>query len=499
MDVVADDLAVLGEEGLVEALGPPADEALALALAPGHQAVEGQVDRGQLHQLTRGGQAPVGQVDDQLGGQQGALGGGDGLAEAGGAGQEAIVEFVAQADEGDLRQGDLGVAGVGQFVVAQDDDPVVGGGVIEVRAALEGFADQDVGQVVLGPAEEAQGIAQVVAHGLAAAGDGDVERGGGIGGEVADQLGDGVGSALVVLRGADVVQRLALGVRQGVDMADVEADGREGVVLTQAVKPAGLLAQQTQAGGFGAFVGGEQVDLGGDEGRLALDRQGIEGLRDHLGGEPGHGENDPARIRVVRHGVPFLLLGRWYPPAGGTVKNRVVLVSLAGPGSSWQITTRGSGVSMPQGRRARRARKLVAGRRGGGLPTSKAGQRSLLEVEVGLIVPLLVLIHLILMILDRQRAVRLAHRLLFSGKLAPIRLHVGLLLVEVPALPTQLLGVDQNRSHPLIDASEFIPEIFTDGFVVHGYLSLCLNALKSGSAFVPRPKLSHFRSWTCTG
>ena len=338
MDVVADDLAVLGEEGLVEALGPPADEALALALAPGHQAVEGQVDGGQLDGFPRGGQAPMGQIDDQLRGQQGALGGGDGLTEAGGAGQEAVVEFVAQADEGDLRQGDLGVAGVGQFVVAQDDDPVVGGGVIEVRAALEGFADQDVGQVILRAAEEAQGIAQVVAHGLAPPGDGDMELGGGVGGEMADQLGDGVGGALIVLRGADVAQRLPLVVRQGVDMADIKADGREGVVRAQAVKPARLVAQQAQAGGFGTFVGGEQVDLGGDEGRLAMDRQGIEGFRDHLGGEPGHGEEDPARRAFVRHGRPFFIVGAMLPAGGrgGKEPRRPCLPGgvLARPGKS---------------------------------------------------------------------------------------------------------------------------------------------------------------------
>ena len=63
-----------------------------------------------------------------MGHPEGVLSGGDGLAEAGAAGQEAVVEFVAQADEGDLRQVDLGVAAVGQLVVAQDDDPVVGGG-----------------------------------------------------------------------------------------------------------------------------------------------------------------------------------------------------------------------------------------------------------------------------------------------------------------------------------------------------------------------------------
>jgi hypothetical protein len=60
---------------------------------------------------------------------------------------------------------------------------------------------------VLRPPEEAQRIAQVVPHGLAPAGDGDVQGALGVGGEGTYPVGDGVGRTCVVGQGSDVIER----------------------------------------------------------------------------------------------------------------------------------------------------------------------------------------------------------------------------------------------------------------------------------------------------
>ena len=292
--ILAAELAVLGQEGRPQRLVAAPHPVPALALAAGHQAIEGQFHRGHLQPLAPGAQAAPRQVDDQRRRLQGALGGGHRLAKAGGASEQPLVEAVAQPDKGDFRQGDLGVAGVGQLVVAQGNDVVISRGVIKGGAALEGRRDQHMRQAVLGPAKETQGIAQVIAHGLAPPGDGDMQGGVGIGGEGAQGLGDGIRRPLVVRRGADVLQGRAVGVAQHLDMAGVEGHGRQLVVPAQAVKPARVRAQEPQPGRLGALGGGEQVDLGGDKGRLALHRQGIEGLGHHLGGQAGDGQQDAA-------------------------------------------------------------------------------------------------------------------------------------------------------------------------------------------------------------
>jgi len=224
---------------------------------------QGEVRRGEGDLLAAGDDAPANEVDDQLRRAQGTLGRGDGLAEGGAARQEPGREAVAQAHEGDLREGDDGLAGVdGPLVCVQGVDHVgTGGGVVELRVGLEGGRDQHVGEAILGAAEERQGVAGVEPQGLAATGQGDVQRDRGVGGEGADLLGDRVRRDAVVLRGLDIGEAGALTDR--VDRGRVKRDRREVVVATQAVEPAGLLGEQGEARPRRPLAGGEEVELGG--------------------------------------------------------------------------------------------------------------------------------------------------------------------------------------------------------------------------------------------
>ena len=82
---------------------------------------------------------------------QGALGGVDTLAETGGAGQQAGGQSVADPQKGDLGEGDAGLVGVDQLVVAGGHDPAGRGRVEEFPTGFEGLGDhQDMGESVLG-------------------------------------------------------------------------------------------------------------------------------------------------------------------------------------------------------------------------------------------------------------------------------------------------------------------------------------------------------------
>lgn len=113
-----DHLAVFRQKGGVEVRVGAPQPALSLALTAGQEAVEGQFGRGHVQPLAGGAEAAA-TVSPK---------------------RAALVETVAQAYEGDLGQGDLGVEGVGQLVVTQGNDVVISRRVVKGGAAFEGCA-----------------------------------------------------------------------------------------------------------------------------------------------------------------------------------------------------------------------------------------------------------------------------------------------------------------------------------------------------------------------
>jgi hypothetical protein len=193
-------------------------------------------------------------------------GGFDGFVVARAPGEQRFGQAVAQADEGQFGERDLRAGAVDQAAAGHFDDVAAWRRVVEADAGLEGLRDQDVRELVLRATVERQRVAEEEAHRLAAAGDRDVQRAVGVGGELADQGGDAVGGAAVVFRRADVVERPAVGVFEDVDGVGGEADRRQRVVPAEAVEPARFVGEQRQAAFLGAAAGGDQVDFGGDEG-----------------------------------------------------------------------------------------------------------------------------------------------------------------------------------------------------------------------------------------
>ncbi|EXI65699.1 MAG: hypothetical protein AW07_04673 [Candidatus Accumulibacter sp. SK-11] len=124
-----------------------------------------------------------------------------------------------------------------------------------------------------------------------------MQRAVGIGGEVAHEFGDAVGGAAVVVGRADVVERIAVSVREDVDVLGREVDRRQRVVAAEAVEPARLVREQRQARLLGAAAGGDQVDFAGDEGGLRRsDGERVQGFGDDLRRQAGDGEEDSSRV-----------------------------------------------------------------------------------------------------------------------------------------------------------------------------------------------------------
>jgi hypothetical protein len=105
------------------------------------------------------------------------------------------------------------------------DRVIVRGGVIELAVGFVGVGHQHMGQPVLRAAIERQGVSQVIAHGLAATGDGDMQFAVRVFGQAAHGFGDEIGGQGVLFGGADVIQRGAVGGAQDVDVPDREFDG----------------------------------------------------------------------------------------------------------------------------------------------------------------------------------------------------------------------------------------------------------------------------------
>ena len=119
-------------------------------------------------------------------------------------------------------------------------------------------------------------------------GDRDVQRGVVVPSEIAHHRGDRVGGAGVVVRGADIAQRPAVGIAQHMDVLRFEHDGGQTVVYSQSVEPTALGMQERFARSFSTISGRDEMNLGGDKRRFLIDREGIQGLGDDLRRQTGN-------------------------------------------------------------------------------------------------------------------------------------------------------------------------------------------------------------------
>ncbi len=131
--------------------------------------------------------------------------------------------------------------------------------------------------------------------------------------ELSHQRGNAVGGGGVFLRGADVGQRLARCVVDGVDVRFVKHRAAQlRVIAQQGMKLPAVGVQQGGASYLCALLGGDEVDFGGSEGTLAAlpgcHAQGVQGFSDDLGREAGDGQEDAAG---VGHGRAAALSFQW--------------------------------------------------------------------------------------------------------------------------------------------------------------------------------------------
>ena len=143
-------------------------------------------------------------------------------------------------------------------------------------------------QAILRAAVKRQGIAQVKTHGLAPAGNGGMKGTASVGGDAAHMGSNKVSCGPVILRAANVLHGLALGISHHVNVAAVKLYARHVVVRAELVEPAHVVTQQRQLGSAGTLCAGDQVHLGWDEGRMFVGRQGVQRLGDDLRGQAAH-------------------------------------------------------------------------------------------------------------------------------------------------------------------------------------------------------------------
>ena len=266
---------------------------------------KGQKGRGQGKDLPVGPDLQGREVDGHLGGAHGALGGPDRIGEASRTRQQGGRKRLAQTHHRDLGQGHLGVRGIHRLAVRQRDDhlPPFFCGVEEVGKVFERGGDEDMGDPVLLPAEEGEGIPGIEAHGLASSGEGDVEVGVGIAAEVPDGSQDAVGGIFVLLRRPDVGKGPPVSSLE-TDQSDVPGGERDLVVPTQTKDLARLGVEQGLLGMPGPVGRAHDHQTVRNEGVLPTG-EGIEGLGHHLGGGAGHADEDAGRRGA--HSAPFLV------------------------------------------------------------------------------------------------------------------------------------------------------------------------------------------------
>ncbi len=155
-------------------------------------------------------------------------------------------------------------------------------------------------QLILGARKQREGVAQVKAHRFAPPGNGDVQRRLRVVGEPGHQRGNGIGGAGIFFRGADVGQRLPLGIAYLVDMGLVKHRMPQlRVVRQQGMELSTVGVQQGRSRQPCAFGGGQEVNLSRQKRlprRPGLHRQRVQGFSHDLREEAGNGQQDATGV-----------------------------------------------------------------------------------------------------------------------------------------------------------------------------------------------------------
>lgn len=208
----------------------------------------------------------------------------------------------ADLDEGDVDEVDAGLVR-GEFLAIELVDEACfreeeGG--IEARIVV-GRGDQDMADGVLGAGKEGHAGEEEGGHGLATAGDGGDDAGGGVIGEAPEFGQEEVGEEGVVLAGGYIFEEGAFGRRNAMDvgLAECEAAARveaapehfHGKVAPRGGGPRFLGGEELSDDGVPARGGGDGHNPGWHHGRV-LPGQCVDGLREHRGRHAHQGEKD---------------------------------------------------------------------------------------------------------------------------------------------------------------------------------------------------------------
>lgn len=203
--------------------------------------------------------------------------------------------MAAQAHVGNVGQDDACVVGA-VIAVADLQALRLRVRVEEVGVVHEGFVHQHMRQSVLHASIKAERVACVKGHGFASARQRDMQGAVRVFRHAVDQLCDEVGGDAVVVGGFGVADELAFGVGDDVDVFQRELHVFKAEILAELRKPAlaAGYAEQGDAGGFRPCRRRDQMDFGGNERRIAVDGEFVQGFGGDLRGQPGHDQQDAA-------------------------------------------------------------------------------------------------------------------------------------------------------------------------------------------------------------
>lgn len=202
--------------------------------------------------------------------------------------------YVDEVDAGLVRGEFFAIELVGEACFREEE------GGIEAWIVV-GRGDQDMADGVLGAGEEGHAGEEEGGHGLASAGDGGDDAGGGVIGEAPEFGQEEVGEEGVVLAGGDIFEEGAFGRGDAMDvgLAECEAAARveaapehfHGKVAPRGGGPRFFGGEELSNDGVPARGGGDGHNPGRHHGRV-LPGQCVDGLREHSGRHANQSEKD---------------------------------------------------------------------------------------------------------------------------------------------------------------------------------------------------------------
>ena len=150
-------------------------------------------------------------------------------------------------------------------------------------------------QAVLLSGIERKRVTKIKAHGLAAAGDRNMQRAVVVGSESTQQRGDDVGCCRIFFRCTNIGQLNAFGITHDMQMTVVEYRvSGFGIVAQKCAELAAIGMQERRSREKRALRGGHEMDLGRYECRSVAHRERVKGLRQYLRAQAAGSEQDAA-------------------------------------------------------------------------------------------------------------------------------------------------------------------------------------------------------------